>query len=55
MAHERSLEELPQPKVKGSGREELTSIRGKKQQLCFAGAVVKREPTSKVREIQVRW
>ena len=30
-------------------------IQGKEQQLCFAGAVVKRYPTPKVRETQVRW
>ena len=30
-------------------------IQGKEQWLCFAGAAVKRYPTSKVRETQVRW
>ena len=30
-------------------------IQGKEQQLCFAGEAVKRYPTSKVRETQVRW
>ena len=30
-------------------------VQGKEQQLCFAGAAVKRFPTSKVRETQVRW
>ena len=29
-------------------------FQGKEQQLCFAGAAVKRYPTSKVRETQVR-
>ena len=29
-------------------------VQGKEQQLCFAGAAVKRYPTSKVRETQVR-
>ena len=29
-------------------------IQGKEQRLCFAGAVVKRYPRSKVRETQVR-
>ena len=29
-------------------------IQGKEQQLCFAGAAMKRYPTSKVRETQVR-
>jgi len=30
-------------------------LQGKEQQLRFAGAAVKRYPTSKVRETQVRW
>ena len=30
-------------------------VQGKKQQLCFAGAAVKKYPTFKVRETQVRW
>ena len=30
-------------------------VQGKEQQLCFAGAFVKRYPTSKARETQVRW
>ena len=36
-------------------REEIPLIEGKEQRLCFAGAAVKRYPTSKVRETQVRW
>ena len=32
-----------------------TPHQGKEQRLCFAGAAVKRYPTSKVRETQVRW
>ena len=55
MAHERSQEELTPPEDKGGSREELTVIRGKKQRLHIAGAGVKREPMSKVRETQVRW
>ena len=39
---------------KGSG-EETPLIQGKEQQLCFAGAAVKRYPMSKVRETEVRW
>ena len=39
---------------KGSGKE-IPFIQGKEQQLCFAGAAVKRYPMSKVRETQVRW
>ena len=30
-------------------------VQGKEQQLCFAGAAVKRYPTSNVRETQIRW
>ena len=41
MAHER-------------GQEELSHIQGKEWWLCFAEAAVKRYPTSKVRETQVR-
>ena len=36
------------------GGEEIPFIQGKEQQLRFAGAAVKRYPTSKVRETQVR-
>ena len=34
--------------------EEIPLVQGKEQQLCFAGAAMKRYPTSKVKEIQVR-
>ena len=44
----------PAPEGRGSGQEELPCIRGKEQQLCFARAAVKRDPTSKVRETQAR-
>ena len=40
--------------VRGSGQEELPHVQGKEQQLCFAGVAMKRYPTSKVRETQVR-
>ena len=39
------------PLVQG---EEIPLVQGKEQWLCFAGAAVKRNPTSKVRETQVR-
>ena len=39
---------------KGSG-EEIPLVQGKEQRLLFAGAAVKRNPTPKVRETQVRW
>ena len=42
-------------KVRRGGREEIPLFQGKEQQLHFAGAAVKRYPTSKVRETQVRW
>ena len=45
----------PTSKVRGSGQEELPHVQGKEQRLRFAGAAVKRYPTSKVRETQVRW
>ena len=41
-------------KVRRGGCEEIPLIQGKEQQLHFAGAAVKRYPTSKVRETQVR-
>ena len=41
-------------KVRRSSREEIPLMQGKQQQLHFAGAAVKRYPTSKVRETQVR-
>ena len=37
------------------GNEELPFLQGKEQWLHFAGATVKRYPTSKVRQTQVRW
>ena len=48
---ERSYSEF---KVRRGGREEMPLIQGKEQWLCFAGAAVKRYPTTKVRETQVR-
>ena len=42
-------------KVRRDGGEEIPLIQGKEQWLCFAGAAVKRYPTPKVRETQVRW
>ena len=35
--------------------DEIPLIQGKEQQLCFAGAAMKRYPMPKVRETQVRW
>ena len=42
-------------KVRRGGHEEIPLIQGKEQQLYFAGTALKRCPTSKVRETQVRW
>ena len=41
-------------KVRKGGGKEIALVRGKEQQLCFAGAAVERYPTPKVRETQVR-
>ena len=41
-------------KVRRGGREKIPLVQGKEQRLRFAGAAVKRYPTSKVRETQVR-
>ena len=49
------LEELSHAEGQEGWREELLLIQGKEQWLCFAGAAVKRYPTPKVRERQVRW
>ena len=49
------LEEPPTFKVRKGGGEEIPLVQGKEQQLRLAGAAVKRHPTSKVRETQVRW
>ena len=42
-------------KVMRGGGEAITLVQGKEQWLCFAGAAVKKYPTPKVRETQVRW
>ena len=42
-------------KVRKGGGEEIPLVEGKDQWLDFAGAAVKRHPTPKVRETQVRW
>ena len=41
-------------KVRKGGDEEIPFVQGKVQRLRFAGAAVKRYPTSKIRETQVR-
>ena len=41
-------------KVSKGGDEEILLVQGREQRLCFAGAAIKRYPTRKVRETQVR-
>ena len=49
------LEELFHVQGQEGRQEEIPLIQGKEQWLRFAGAAMKRYPTSKVRETQVRW
>ena len=42
-------------KVRKGGGEEIPFIQGKEQRLRLAGTAVKKYPTTKVRETQVRW
>ena len=42
-------------KVRRGGVKEIPLIQGKEQWLHFAGAALKRYPTSKVRETHIRW
>ena len=49
------LEELSMFQVRRGGSEEIPLVQGKEQPLRFAGAAVKRYPTSRVRETQVKW
>ena len=53
--HRRAERSYSMFKVRGGGGEEISLVQGKEQRLCFAGAAVKRYPTPKVRETQVRW
>ena len=39
-------------KVRRGDCEEIPLVQGKEQRLCFAGAAVKRYPTSKVRDME---
>ena len=48
------LEELVHVESQEGCSEEIPLVQGKEQWLCFAGAVLKRYPTSRVRETQVR-
>ena len=42
-------------KFRRGGPEEIPLVQGKEQWLHFAGAALKRYPTAKVKETQVRW
>ena len=53
--HRRAKRSYSTFKVKRGSSEEIPLVQGKEQQLCFAGAAVKRYRTSKVRETLVRW
>ena len=49
------LEEPSHVEGQEGRREEIPLVQGKEQWLCFAGAAVKRYPTPKVRETQIKW
>ena len=51
----RAQRSYPTLKVRKGSDEEIPFVQGKEQRLHFAGADVKRYPTPKVRETQVRW
>ena len=53
--HRRAERSYSSFKVRRGGGEEIHLVQGKEQQLCFAGAAVKRYLMFKVRETQVRW
>ena len=53
--HRRAERSYSMFRVRRGSHEEIPLVQSKEQQLCFAGAAVKRYPTSKVRETQVRW
>ena len=53
--HRRAERSYSTFKVRRGGHEEIPLVQGKEQWLCFAGAAMKRYPTSKVIETQVRW
>ena len=53
--HRRAYRSYSTFKVRRGRSGEIPLVQGKEQWLHFAGAAVKRYPTSKVRETQVRW
>ena len=52
--HRRARRSYSMFKVRRGSHEEIPLVQGKEQWLRFAGAAVKRYPTSKVKETQVR-
>ena len=52
--HRRAKRSYSTFKVRRGGCEEIPLIKGKEQRLHFAAVAVRRYPTSKVRETQVR-
>ena len=54
MQAQEGLEELSHIEGQKGGDEEISLVQGKEQRLSFAGAAVKRYPTPKVRETQIR-
>ena len=54
LGHRRAWRSYSTFKVRMGGGEEIPLVQGKEQWLRFAGAAVKRYPTSKVRATQVR-
>ena len=53
--HRRAERSYSTFKVRRGGGEVIPLVQGKEQWLRFAREAVKRYPTSKVRETQVRW
>ena len=53
--HRRAERSYSMFKVRRGGCEEIPLIQGEEQWLRFARAAMKRYPTSKVRETQIRW
>ena len=49
------LEELSHIEGQEEQGKDIPLVQGKEHWLCFAGEAVKRYPTPKVRETQVRW
>ena len=41
--------------IRRGSREEISLVQGKEQWLHFAGAAMRKNPVSKVRQTQVRW